>query len=322
MGSRLKINLHKSKLIGIGVHSEEVEIAAHNIGCATFSTPFTHLGVKVGGLMSRINSWEDFVSKVSSRLSKWNLKTLSIGDRLTLIKSVLSSIPLYQMSIFKVPKKVLNTLESIRRNFFNGIEGKDRKMSWISLAFLSQGSTLWIRTIKTIYGKSGSLDSLDHSSRRSPWLDIVRKITILRSKGIDILPFIRKNDPRGGIEEEQQRLLHSCIGGVILPNMLDRWVWSLEASGEFSVKSVRSHIDDTLLPKEDVRTRWVNVVPIKINVFAWRVRLDKLPSRSNLSLRGVEISSILCPLCNSSMESAHHLLFTCYVARLMWRKVL
>ncbi|GJQ99637.1 hypothetical protein Tco_0522622 [Tanacetum coccineum] len=146
------------------------------------------------------------------------------------------------MSVFKVPKKVLNTLESIRRNFFNGIEGKDRKMSWISLAFLSQGSTLWIRTIKTIYGKSGSLDSLDHSSRRSPWLDIVRKITILRSKGIDILPFIRKN------------------------------------VGEFSVKSVHSHIDDTLLPKEDVRTRWVNVVPIKINVFAWRVRLDILPT--------------------------------------------
>ncbi|GJR04269.1 RNA-directed DNA polymerase, eukaryota, reverse transcriptase zinc-binding domain protein [Tanacetum coccineum] len=317
--------------------------------------------------MSRINSWEDVVSKVSSRLSKWKLKTLSIEGRLTLIKSVLSSIPLYQMSIFKVPTKVLNTLESIRRNFFNGIEWKDRKMSWIS----------WnkTRTIKAIYGESGSLDSPDPSSRRSPWLDIVREITILRSKGIDLLPFIRKKvgngedtlfweaiwlngvilkqkyprlyaleldkrvivadklnhsslvwsyrrDPRGGIEEEQQRLLHSCIGGVILPNMLDRWVWSLEASDEFSVKSICSHIDDTLLPKEDVRTRWVNVVPIKINVFAWRVRLDKLPTRSNLSLRGVEISSILCPLCNSSMESAHHLFFTCYVARLMWRKVL
>ncbi|GKB77897.1 RNA-directed DNA polymerase, eukaryota, reverse transcriptase zinc-binding domain protein [Tanacetum coccineum] len=381
MASRLKINLHKSKLMGIGVHSEEVEKAARYMGCATFSTPFTHLGVKVGGLLSRINSWEDFVSKVSSRLSKWKLKTLSIGDRLTLIKSVLSSIPLYQMSIFKVPKKVLNTLESIRRNFFNGIEGKDRKMSWISwnkvLASKKYGG-LGVSSFfafNPIYDESGSLDSPYPSSRRSPWLDIVREITILRSKGIDLLPFIRKKvgnredtlfwediwldgvilkqkyprlyaleldkrvtvvdklnhsslvwsyrwDPRGGIEEEQQRLLHSCIGGVILPNMLDRWVWSLEASGEFSVKSVRSHIDDTLLPKEDVRTRWVNVVPIKINVFAWRVRLDKLPTRSNLSLRGVEISSILCPLCNSSMESAHHLFFTCYVARLMWRKVL
>nr|GEU35318.1 RNA-directed DNA polymerase, eukaryota [Tanacetum cinerariifolium] len=77
-----------------------------------------------------------------------------------------------------------------------------------------------------------------------------------------------------------------------------------------------------LLPKGDVQTRWVKVVPIKIIVFAWRARLDKLPTRLNLSLRGVEISSIMCPLCNSSVESASHLFFTCHVARLIWKKVL
>ncbi|GKE79313.1 RNA-directed DNA polymerase, eukaryota, reverse transcriptase zinc-binding domain protein [Tanacetum coccineum] len=116
-------------------------------------------------------------------------------------------------------------------------------------------------------------------------------------------------DPRGGIEEEQQCMLLSLISGVILPNMLDRWIWSLEASGEFSVKSACSLIDDSHLPKEDVRIRCVKVVPININVFAWRVRLDKLTTRLNLSLRGVEISSIMCPLCNSSVESASHLFF-------------
>ncbi|GKA40551.1 RNA-directed DNA polymerase, eukaryota [Tanacetum coccineum] len=104
-------------------------------------------------------------------------------------------------------------------------------------------------------------------------------------------------------------------------NMLDRWVWSLEASREFSVKSARSLIDDSLLPKEDVHTRWVNLVPIRINVFDWRARLDKLPTRLNLSLRGVEIFFIVCPLCNS-VESASHLFFSCHVALLIWRKVL
>nr|GEW96804.1 RNA-directed DNA polymerase, eukaryota [Tanacetum cinerariifolium] len=51
------------------------------------------------------------------------------GGRLTLIKSVLSSIPLYHMSIFKAPMGVLNKLESIRRNFFNGIDDSDKKIS-------------------------------------------------------------------------------------------------------------------------------------------------------------------------------------------------
>ncbi|GKB34375.1 hypothetical protein Tco_0879317 [Tanacetum coccineum] len=50
---------------------------------------------------------EVVLAKISSRFTKWKLKTLSIGGRLTLIKSVLSSMPLYQMSIYKVPMGVL-----------------------------------------------------------------------------------------------------------------------------------------------------------------------------------------------------------------------
>ncbi|GJV12474.1 RNA-directed DNA polymerase, eukaryota [Tanacetum coccineum] len=113
LASGLKINLHKSKLMGIGINSSVVESAANIIGCSILSSPFKYLGVKVGGNMSRIISWDEFISKVSSRLSKWKLKNLSIGGRLTLLKSVLTSIPLYHMSIYKVPMGVLNKLESI-----------------------------------------------------------------------------------------------------------------------------------------------------------------------------------------------------------------
>ncbi|GKB05231.1 RNA-directed DNA polymerase, eukaryota, partial [Tanacetum coccineum] len=94
-----------------------------------------------------------------------------------------------------------------------------------------------------------------------------------------------------------------------------------ESSGDFSVKSARSFIDDSLLPKADVPTRWVKVVPIKINILGWRVCLDKLPTRLNLSLRGVDIPSILCPLCSIAVESYSHLLFSCQLARSLMLKV-
>ncbi|GKC91022.1 RNA-directed DNA polymerase, eukaryota [Tanacetum coccineum] len=129
LASGLKINIHKSKLIGIGVSHEDVNSATNFIGCFTLSRPFNYLGVKVGGCNSRSSSWDEVIAKISSRLSKWKLKTLSIGGRLTLIKSVLSSMPLYHMSIYKVPLGVLNKLESLRRNFFNGVDYKDRKLS-------------------------------------------------------------------------------------------------------------------------------------------------------------------------------------------------
>ncbi|GKC43002.1 RNA-directed DNA polymerase, eukaryota, partial [Tanacetum coccineum] len=85
--------------------------------------------------------------------------------------------------------------------------------------------------------------------------------------------------------------------------------FSQEGSQEFSVKSSRILIDNTILPKAEVPTRWLRVVPIKVNVHAWRVCLDKLPTRANFSLRGMDIPSIVCPLCNSAVESTSHIFF-------------
>ncbi|GKF83190.1 hypothetical protein Tco_0244846, partial [Tanacetum coccineum] len=149
--------------------------------------------------MSRINSWDDVISKVSSRLSKWKLKLLSIGGRLTLLKSILTSIPLYHMSIFKVPIGVLNHLESIRPNFFYEVDGSDRKLAWIrrnmvltskkngglgvsSFFTHNRAFLLWTRFIKAIFGNKGALDTHKLIPRRSPWQDVILAIHSLQSK--------------------------------------------------------------------------------------------------------------------------------------------
>ncbi|GKB21604.1 RNA-directed DNA polymerase, eukaryota [Tanacetum coccineum] len=128
--------------------------------------------------------------------------------------------------------------------------------------------------------------------------------------------------PRGGVEQENYGLLCSKVADLVLPNISDRWCWSLEGSQEFSVKSSRILIDNTILPKAEVPTRWLRVVPIKVNVHAWRVCLDKLPTRANISLRGMDIPSIACPLCNLAVESTSHIFFACPLARQVWRKFL
>ncbi|GJT01857.1 hypothetical protein Tco_0823026 [Tanacetum coccineum] len=56
LASGLKINLQKSKLMGIGINKMEVDKAARLVGCSTFSTPFNYLGVKVGDVMSKVKS--------------------------------------------------------------------------------------------------------------------------------------------------------------------------------------------------------------------------------------------------------------------------
>ncbi|GKA44883.1 RNA-directed DNA polymerase, eukaryota [Tanacetum coccineum] len=66
----LRINLQKSKLMGIAVENSIVDIVANNIGCMTLDLPFSYLGVNIGGHMTRINSWVDVINKIHRRLSK------------------------------------------------------------------------------------------------------------------------------------------------------------------------------------------------------------------------------------------------------------
>nr|GEW50788.1 hypothetical protein [Tanacetum cinerariifolium] len=119
-------------IIGVGISRLNIETAAASIGCSIMNNQFSYLGVMVGSNMSRHKAWVDVVLKIRSRLSKWKTKTLSIGGRLTLLKSVLGASPLYTMSIFKVPKGVLKEMESIRNSFIIGVDNSDKKITWVA----------------------------------------------------------------------------------------------------------------------------------------------------------------------------------------------
>ncbi|GJW31155.1 RNA-directed DNA polymerase, eukaryota [Tanacetum coccineum] len=97
--------------------------------------------------------------------------------------------------------------------------------------------------------------------------------------------------------------------------MDDRWFWDLNGDGVFQVKDVRSMLDEAFLPKMEVPTRWIKSIPIKVNVFAWKLYLDRLPTRSNLSRRNVSLPSLACPLCDHVLEDSSHLFFGCSVAK-------
>nr|GEX64593.1 RNA-directed DNA polymerase, eukaryota [Tanacetum cinerariifolium] len=195
--SGLKINLSKSKIMGIGVDAEKVSKAAIKLGCLILKNPFLYLGIYVGGNMNRIQSWDDIVNRVKSRLSKWKMKMLSIGGRIT---------------------------------------------RW----------------------------------------------------------------PRGVAEISQMEKLKNMIDPVSLKQGKDSWVWSMDTSGMYSVASVRNLIDSCLLPSSGLKTRWIRYVPIKVNIFAWKVMTNSLPTKFNISRRGIDIESISCVNCDFGVENTNH----------------
>nr|GEV50644.1 RNA-directed DNA polymerase, eukaryota [Tanacetum cinerariifolium] len=254
----LSLNLKKSQLLGVGIHDSTVSLVADMIGCSVLRTPFKYLGIPVGGNMNSIKAWDDIINKIKKRLSNWKLNTLFIGGRLTLLKSVLGSTPLYcdrKISWISWPK-VLASRENGGLgvpSFYALNRGLLAKWMW---RFRSNENSLWVRFIKAAHG-----DSTHNivAACPSPWNTIIKELQILSS-------------------------------------MEDRWRWDLNGDGYFHVKDVRSKLDDSLLPKAVTPTRWIKTIPIKLNIFLGMCLedLDHLLFRCNMAaevLRAVWMTS-------------------------------
>ncbi|GJT61995.1 RNA-directed DNA polymerase, eukaryota, reverse transcriptase zinc-binding domain protein [Tanacetum coccineum] len=284
-------------------------------------------------------------------------------------------------------------MESIRRNFFNGIREGERKIAWVKWSkvlasknngglgvssffalnrgllikwmwrFLTRDNSLWARFIQASHGSNTQNISASYPSL---WSSIIKELNILKSQGLyffshckirvdngrntsfwkdlwignsrlclafprlyalennkDCTVAVKMNDPfvsslrrdvRGGVEFTQLSQLLVLLDTVVLSNMDDRWVWDLNGEGSFHVKDARILLDDNFLPKAVSPTRWVKSIPIKLNIFAWKVSLNRLPTRINLVRRGVSASPISCSICHAGLEDLDHLLFCCSMA--------
>nr|GEY87991.1 reverse transcriptase domain, reverse transcriptase zinc-binding domain protein [Tanacetum cinerariifolium]GEZ40503.1 reverse transcriptase domain, reverse transcriptase zinc-binding domain protein [Tanacetum cinerariifolium] len=129
--SGLRVNYSKSRVYGIGVGSGDIEEMAQWMKCSVGEFPFTYLGLPIGQCMKRSNAWRPVIENFKKRLSDWKAKTMSYGGRLTLVKSVLGSLPLYYFLMFRVPSCMIKSLERIHKDFFWGGVGEGKRLPWV-----------------------------------------------------------------------------------------------------------------------------------------------------------------------------------------------
>ncbi|KAJ0523823.1 putative reverse transcriptase zinc-binding domain-containing protein [Helianthus annuus] len=94
--------------------------------------PFKYLGLQVGANMNLVKHWKPVVDTFKKRLSVWKQNSLSYGGRITLIKSVMNSLPTYYFSLFKAPKQVIHELERLRREFLWGGSTEQHRINWVA----------------------------------------------------------------------------------------------------------------------------------------------------------------------------------------------
>ncbi|KAJ9555157.1 hypothetical protein OSB04_009771 [Centaurea solstitialis] len=292
---------------------------ANKLDCKVESIPFRYLGLPVGGNMKLAKFWQPLVENFKSKLSDWKAHTLSIGGRYWLCRSVLGALGTYWFSLYKAPKSVLKQLEGMRRKFLWGGTTETKKICWTSwdkvvrekqsgglgigslralnLALLlkwrwrekTEPNATWNKVVKCCYGRARSGSASNYN--RGVWNSILGVEKELLDMGINMNNFWKPKEDGSG------------------------WIWELDSSKEYTVKSMRKLIDGVMLPMADAKTEWIRWVPSKCNIFLWRTLSNRLPTRDNLQKRGVEIPSMDCPICHTEPECLNHLMLSCSTAK-------
>ena len=109
--SGLKVNPSKTEAIPVG-EGIPMETLALVLGCKIGSLPTSYLGLPLGAPYKSTRVWDAVEERFRKRLSLWKRQYLSKGGHLTLLKSTLSSLPTYFLSLFVIPKRVCARLES------------------------------------------------------------------------------------------------------------------------------------------------------------------------------------------------------------------
>ena len=94
-----------------------VEELAMELGCKVGKIPTTYLRFPLSAPFKLAVVWDATEERFRRRLSMWKRLYISKGEKLTLIRSTLSNLLIYYMSLFAIPRKVRLMLEKIQRDF-------------------------------------------------------------------------------------------------------------------------------------------------------------------------------------------------------------
>jgi hypothetical protein len=112
------------------------------------------------------------------------------------------------------------------------------------------------------------------------------------------------------------RELCALLGFVSLSRDRDTPIWSVEASGKYSVRSFYNLVNDGGVRVPHLASIWKISIPGRVQVFMWLLVQNRLLTRDNLAKRRA-VHDGSCLFCDEN-ESVSHLFFECVVAKQIW----
>ena len=118
-------------------------------------------------------------------------------------------------------------------------------------------------------------------------------------------------------DQQEEQLIRSLVNTSLNREIQDQKVWNGE---EFSVKNAYECLSNyaTSNDKDVFELLWLAKAVPKVLITAWRALLGRLPTKVNLSRRGVVVNDNICVLCLDKEESNQHLFMECKIAYQVW----
>ena len=121
------------------------------LGCRESALLLKYLGLPLGASFKDKTIWNPILEKTERRLAGWTRLYLFKGGKVTLIKSTVSSLTTYFLSLFPILVKVAKRMEDFQRDFlWTGI-GDDRKIllvNWSKICSPVKNGGLGIRCLR------------------------------------------------------------------------------------------------------------------------------------------------------------------------------
>ena len=124
-----------------------------NLGAVLVFYPPHTWGFPFGAPHKSVGAWDSVEERFRKRLASWKRQYISKGGRLALIKSTLSSLPIYFLSLFRIPKLVYARLEKIQRDFLwrgGNLERKLHLVNWNTVCSEKKTGGLGVRSLSKL----------------------------------------------------------------------------------------------------------------------------------------------------------------------------
>lgn len=115
-GTSLQVNYSKSMMVPISQPLDKLELLATSFNCAKGSLPFTYLGLPLETTKPKVEDFLPLITKCERRLQA-TLFFLSKAAKLQMTNVVFTSLPMYQMGTFLLPKIVIEQIDKYRKHY-------------------------------------------------------------------------------------------------------------------------------------------------------------------------------------------------------------